>query len=833
MRTRIAQALEALVAPEVQLVVCYSSLLHLGAAASGAKWAFLYAIKRLAKRGVTVALPTFTLSFCQTGYFDKAATPFETGVLGQWALVLDGAHRTSHPIYSFALIGPMADRLAAADTATAFGDGSIFDLFEQLDARIVMLGCDWNKCTQFHRYEETAAVPYRQFKEFSGVDGTGGGAAPVKTVMYVRDEAIGGTNDFSAATNALRAGGLIRSVDLLEGRAESAACRDIAETCRRLLDDDPFVFVKNRLQAIYRARQKTAAAREGALRVGLLGLGNLELLKTALGDALADALPGREIDMITPPFGQLFQSVLSPASPLRKYPPAVTVFVDRLEEILMLARLDDPMEKDDVRRKMDAYLDAVEQIANAAAGTVLVANAAQTRQSAHGPVEECGDALVTSRVRIFNEALTKRVDGRRNVHIVDMAALAADSGHPVFDPRLWHVGRFPFGDGFTRHLAGRLAGLVLAGIGKTARLIVVDLDNTLWGGTLGEDGIGGLLVGGNFPGSAYLDFQNTLKRLAARGIALAVSSKNDDADAMQAMARLDEMALRRDDFLAWRVNWNPKHQSIQEIADELSLGLDSVLFIDDNPAERELVRQVLPEVKVLEMPDDPALFSDTLLASPYVACLTVTTEDRQRTETYKTRRAVETHRAQAKDMESFLASLEPILHVHSLDEANVARAAQLCAKTNQFNVTTKRHGAGQLFALDATDGGAVLVLGLEDRFSALEKIGVLITQPSEDVQGGLEIETYLLSCRVLGRGIEQGALAWLAHAAAADGWTSLIGRVIETDRNEPARGVFRQVGFAPAREAGAWRLDLTGGAPAVPDYLRVVDHRCHRGEGAS
>jgi len=235
MRTQIVQALKALVAPEDRLVVCYSSLLHLGAEASGDKWAFLYAIKRLTEGGVTVALPTFTLSFCQSGRFDQARTPSETGVLGQWALALDGARRTDHPIYSFALIGPLAEKLAAADTATAFGGGSIFDLFERMDTRIIMLGCGWHKCTQFHRYEETAAVPYRRFKTFTGVDETGGGAVPVETVMFVRDTIVGAANDFSAAAGVLRADGLIRSVALLEGRAESVACRDLADIVDKLV----------------------------------------------------------------------------------------------------------------------------------------------------------------------------------------------------------------------------------------------------------------------------------------------------------------------------------------------------------------------------------------------------------------------------------------------------------------------------------------------------------------------------------------------------------------------------------------------------------------------
>jgi FkbH-like protein len=255
------------------------------------------------------------------------------------------------------------------------------------------------------------------------------------------------------------------------------------------------------------------------------------------------------------------------------------------------------------------------------------------------------------------------------------------------------------------------------------------------------------------------------------------------------------MVLGESDFAAWRINWLPKWRNIESIAEELNLGLEHVLFVDDNPAEREQIRQMLPDVKVLELPADPALYTEALLSSPYLVCLAMTDEDRRRKSIYHAGAAREARRSSFASVEDFYASLGSRLHIQPLDEGNVCRAEQLAQKTNQFNATSRRYARRQLESLANDDPAApglrsgVYVVGLEDRFSERENIGLLIARWGQPHDGAVEIDSFLLSCRVLGRGIERG-----------------------------------DHGFVPGEVEGRWRLDLQSGFIEIPNWLTVVDH---------
>jgi FkbH-like protein len=413
--------------------------------------------------------------------------------------------------------------------------------------------------------------------------------------------------------------------------------------------------------------------------------------------------------------------------------------------------------------------------------------------------------------------------GVGQVHVLDLAREAALHDGATLDSRLWFLGRFPFSDSMSRHLAGRAAALLLATRGRSIRLVVLDLDNTLWGGVLGEDGMKGVKLGGDFPGNAFAAFQGLLKRLSARGIALAVTSKNDETQALEAIDSLPAMVLRKSDLVAWRINWNPKWQNIQEICAHLSLGLESVLFVDDNPVEREQVRRNLPAVKVLELPVDPARYSDALLACPWIEALSLTTEDLRRVESYKARERVVREQSSAASLDDFLASLGMRLHLAPLSESNAARAAQLVNKTNQFNATTRRYTQHQLEAMQG-EGWDVVVVGLEDKHSPFENIGVILLHPDGADATRLHVDTYLLSCRVLGRGLETALVSWVVRLARRRGYRGVVGEIVVTERNEPVRRVYADAGFRAddARE-GFFHRETAGVEPALPPWLDVVD----------
>jgi FkbH-like protein len=819
MRQRLLEALRSVLVGPPGTAVIHSSLASLGLEESPSRWDVLYALDRLCAQGWTIALPSFTFRFCGGRPFHHARSASEVGILADWMLEgLPASRRTPHPIYSFVVAGPQADRIAACPSSTTFGDDSPFGWFERENAALVMLGCDWRFATQFHRYEEIAGVPYRYFKQFSGrADyGDGAGEHDVTASMYVRHLDADPANDFSPAVARLRADHKIGSTPLWRGRVESVRVADLALVCSEMLQADRMAFVSNAAAVAYRLAKVAQASQQPALRVAVLGNANVHLLRSALEAELRTLLLDRRTETLEVPYGQLRQALLDPSSNLRRWQSHVAIFCDRLEDLLGEGRLD-AVSTERVAELVTEYADLIAQYHAAAGGWILVDRfAALYRSSA-----EDGGRALTALTSEMNGLLERKLADLPQVLWVDVATQAASEGIAPVDFRLWHMGRFPFSEPFSRVLARRWCGLILASLGRSVRALVLDLDNTLWGGVLGEEGISGLQLGGDFPGNAYLAFQKSLRALTSRGVALAICSKNDEDLALQAIEKLSAMQLRSNDFVARRINWRPKWENIREIAAELNLGIESVMLIDDNPAEREAVRRNLPGLKVLDLPEDPALYAQALASSPWLEVAQLTAEDRKRVAGYRARRQVEQQRATAANLKDFYASLQMKLHLQPLNEGNSARAAQLCVKTNQFNTTTQRYDQRALRRI-VEERGDVVVVGLEDRHSELENIGVIILRPDGRQKERGVVDSYLLSCRVLGRGIETAVLHWALRRAGARGWREMTGAIVETERNTPVRNVFRDAGFQPGERSGEW-VARTTPSPELPQWLTVVD----------
>lgn len=798
------------------IAVVHSSLPDILPPADFSAWDALYALDVLVRQGWTIVLPAFTFSFCGGHSFSTKDSPSEVGILADHLLEhFPQAVRTRHPIYSFAVLGPRATEIMACPASTTFGDDSPFALFEREQATVVMLGCSWAFNTQFHRYEEMAVVPYRYAKVFSGTADFGAGLLPAQATMWVRDLVAKPINDFSPAVSRLRGDGLIASATLWRGKVEAVAAQDIARVCRSDLEGNPYAYVVNGLQVARILSQQAEAKGQPPLRIAVLGSFNLHMLEQAWQVELAELLPERRLETYTLPFGQMRQALVDPSSELRAFAPNIQVFCDRLEDVAG----DDWQAVEQVAERVREYAEQIAAFHHAVGGWSVVHRFAVVGPAADGDTLRTNAAMVSG----MNEMLDKVLAHQPQIVWVDVAAEAAAHDGPISDHRLWYIGRFAFADGFSRRLARRWAGLTLAMLGKTARVVVLDLDNTLWGGVLGEDGLAGVKIGGDYPGNAFAAFQRVLKVLPQRGVALAVSSKNDEDLALRAMDELPPMVLRSADISARRINWQPKWQNIREIAAELNLGLESVLFVDDNPVEREAVRRNLPGVKVIDLPPDPALYADAVLNSPYLAAVAVTAEDRKRVDDFKARKVRDVELAQATSLEDYYASLNMTLHLSPLNVGNAQRAAQLCQKTNQFNTTTYRYALSDLEKM-VEDGADVVVVGLEDRHSPLENVGLIVLKPDGGTAGIIDL--YLLSCRVLGRGIETAVPRWAINRAAQRGWSGLRGKVIETERNTPVRKVYADAGFSAA-DTGLWTVP-TQSQPSLPAWLRIIDHVSHR-----
>ncbi|MFF4320696.1 HAD-IIIC family phosphatase [Streptomyces sp. NPDC001568] len=806
-RDEIHAALRSVLGPTDRLLVLHSSLFAFRTDLRGLRGDLLAALRALVAEGVTVALPAVTFEFCRTKEYHHRTSAPDTGVLVEWFLGLPEVRRTPHPVYSFAVAGPLTDELMACPSDTAFGAGTVFEVFERHDARIATLGASWNSCTQVHRYEELAAVPYRHPMTVSGKADFGAGPVAVDLEMIVRDTALRSTLDFAPVFDRLRADGAMTTGELWGTTVESVSTGDLARVCGALMGDDPWALLREARVIEHRARTLTAEP----VRLALLGSRNLEILAAETAAEAERVLGDAPYALHVPEYGTLGREVHDPGSALRAFDPHASFFTDRLEDVL---GVDEPGTADGERLSaaLDHYTDLVRAYALTTDRPVFVVAFAEVQ-----PYAVDAAPVVREAGRLLREALA----GLDHVHVVEPAAIIARAGGgPLVDQRLWLVGRVPYGAAMSRALARRFWGLTLAVTGRTARVVVTDLDNTLWHGILGEDGLDGIQLGTDHPGNAHLRLQRALKSLRTQGVALAVCSKNDEDLALRALREHPAMELREEDFVATEIGWRPKAEAIADIAERLNVGLANILFLDDNPVERARVREFLPQVIVPELPEDPAGYADALLDSPFTTVFGVTDADLRRTEQYRARDRVERRRRGFDRVEEFYASLGTELHVTPLTEGNAARAAQLCAKTNQFNTTTLRHTRAELRRLADAPDTDVFVLAVADRFSAREDLGLLVLS-HEDAH--TTVDAYLLSCRVLGRGVESGALGWLAAASAARGRTRLSGRVTPTERNAPCRTVFADAGFAPGEADGTWHLDLTGEHTAPP-WLRVIDH---------
>jgi FkbH-like protein len=409
------------------------------------------------------------------------------------------------------------------------------------------------------------------------------------------------------------------------------------------------------------------------------------------------------------------------------------------------------------------------------------------------------------------------------VYLLDYDAMIARHGRARwYDERKWLTVRMPIAADHLKDLADEWLRFIHPLVGKTCKALVTDLDNTLWGGVIGEDGVEGIRLGVEYPGAAFQAVQRALLDLHQRGILLAVCSKNNIADAMEVLEKHPGMLLRPEHFAAWRINWNDKAVNLREIATELNIGVDSLAFLDDNPVERERIRSDLPEVTVLDLPDDPMEFARVLRRSPVFERLALSEEDRERGRYYAgQRQRLELERS-ASSLEDFFRSLRQEIEISSVTPATLLRVAQLTQKTNQFNLTTRRYSEQQIAELAKNPAWKVYAIRVKDRLGDNGLTGVVITHDAQDLA---EIDTFLLSCRVVGRTVETAILSFLIDQARRRGRTHLQGWFSPTKKNDLAKEFYAQHNFHAVEQNGRgelWSLDLDKNEIACPEWIQLT-----------
>jgi FkbH-like protein len=400
------------------------------------------------------------------------------------------------------------------------------------------------------------------------------------------------------------------------------------------------------------------------------------------------------------------------------------------------------------------------------------------------------------------------------------------AGGAVDNPKTRHMGAMRLGEQVLGAVAREYARYIAPLKGRTRKCVVLDLDNTLWGGIVGEDGLHGIRLGDTSPGSEYRELQQYLLTLPQRGILLALNSKNNPEDALEVLRSHGSMLLREEAFSAVRINWRPKPDNMREIAAELNIGLDSLVFVDDNPKERELMRQALPEVLTVELPNDPALYRSTLEALPELQSLVITDEDRARASQYRANRQREVVRTSATSLDDYLRSLEIVVEIADATDAMIPRVHQLFQRTNQFNLTTRRYEAGELAARARSNEWRLYALRARDRFGEHGLVAAALVRATLPEWS---VDSLLMSCRVIGYGVETSLVATIVAEARASGASAVTGELIPTKKNAPARDFYERHFFSREGEDESgvtrWRYDLSSSSLQPPPWVHLERRR--------
>jgi len=525
------------------------------------------------------------------------------------------------------------------------------------------------------------------------------------------------------------------------------------------------------------------------------------------------------------PFNQYQQEILDTNSKLYAFKPDVIILAVQAESLLpedffsQFVKIS-KQEKERYQTEMiDRFRTLISLLASRTHALVLMSNFAIPSFSPLGILDDKEDIGLKSFFNSLNKRLTEPYLGDRQVYVVDFDGVASKHGKSrCLNYEMYYRGSFGLSESFLPVAADEYMGYIKALKNLTRKCIVLDLDNTLWGGIIGEDGFEGIQLGKDPPGNAYVDFQRLLLSYYNRGIILAINSKNNYDDAIKVIRDHPHMVLREKHFAAMRINWQDKVENMIELAKEINIGLDSMAFVDENPHEREQVRQALPQVLVVDMPASPYLYRQALQDLNDFNTLVLTEEDKMRGEMYYASRMRSELQKSMVSVEDFLASLEMKAVIKQADDFSLPRVTSLVNKTNQFNLTTRRYTASEIRKMKGEDDKFNLyTLQVIDKFGDEGIVGVAIVRKEPQTW---VIDSFLMSCRVIGRKLETAFLASIVADAKKKGVSTIVGEYIPTKKNEPARSFYPDHGFSKHKDF-EWVLDSTKSTVSTPLWVEV------------
>ncbi|MGD0213187.1 MAG: HAD-IIIC family phosphatase [Terriglobales bacterium] len=606
---------------------------------------------------------------------------------------------------------------------------------------------------------------------------------------------------------------------IAEGSSD-AASRRLSELWRREPGSATASFINSRVDQL-----------RDRLRLAKL---KLEILRSFTVEPIVPLLRaeaftyGIDVEVHVGDFNTYVQDIVDASSALYRFAPDAVVLAVRTEDVAPdlvdgFADLSSEGAREAAGRVASGYEQWVTSFRQHSQAALVIHSLERPRHPSLGVLDSQSEVGQSGLIRQINRELRRVAEGFRGVYILDYDALVARHGSGNWhDERKWLMARLPIAADHLLHMAREWMRFLAPLTGHTAKCLAVDLDNTLWGGVIGEEGMTGIKVGAEYPGAAFQALQRALLDLSKKGILLAACSKNNLDDAMEALDKHPGMLLRSKHFAALRINWTDKSQNLREIAQELNIGIDSLAFLDDNPFEREQVRAALPEVTVIDLPQNPLDYATAVRDCPVFERLALSVEDQQRTAMYAEQRQRAGAEQSFRSKEDFFRFLEQEAELNPVSDLTLGRVAQLTQKTNQFNLTTRRYSEAQIAEMAGKKEWNIRSIRVRDRFGDHGLVGVAIVLDQGDQ---CEIDTFLLSCRVIGRTVETALLAHIAKGAVERGCKRLVGWFLPTKKNAPARDFYSQHKFElveQTHEGTLWSLNLTQEGVPFPEWVKLI-----------
>jgi FkbH-like protein len=549
------------------------------------------------------------------------------------------------------------------------------------------------------------------------------------------------------------------------------------------------------------------------------GLREILGVKCAALNVLADIYVGQ--------YNQYQQELLDEKSQLYQFKPDILFLFIDLQSLLGDAfffpyQWNATQRHEWVNEHLKKLLSLIEIFKSRSSAMLIVHNFEVPTYSPLGILENRQPYGYIESVEDLNRQLRESVKQDARTFLLDYEAFCSKLGKDrLIDPKMYYLADLKLDLQHFPLLCDRYLAYIKPILHWGRKCLVVDLDDTLWGGVVGEEGLEGIRLGPDAEGRPYWEFQKLILALSQRGVILAINSKNNREEALEVIHTHPYMVLREEQFASIQINWADKVANMRAIAEDLNIGLDSLVFVDNDPLNRQQIRQALPEVFVLELPDDPSGYLPALENLNEFNTLQLTEEDLYRNRSYAVRREMKQAASAATDIAAYLKELSIEVIFQKANEFSLPRLAQLTQKTNQFNMTTRRYTLEQIARLAADSQHRVISVSVQDKFGDHGIVGLLILDLTSSQ---CRIDTFLMSCRIIGREIEKAMLAIVIDEARKGGASEVIGEFMKTEKNTPATGFYQSQGFKQIEKSNhldRWTMSTTASYRA-PEYLRIT-----------